>query len=61
MSSCVDFGEYANEVLAKQMAQEGLAEVRAIKAKKDFANPCFMKLLMPNFYEKHILRALYMA
>ena len=34
VSSCLDFGKYANDVLAKQMAQEVLAEVRAIKAKK---------------------------
>lgn len=44
VSSCFDYGEYANEVLAKQIAQKVLAEVRAIKTKKDFANPRFMKL-----------------
>jgi proline iminopeptidase len=33
-----------------------LAEVRAIEAKGDFANPRYMELLMPNFYNKHICR-----
>ncbi len=56
MSSCPDYGKYAEEVLAKQMPPKVLAEVRAIEAKKDFANPRYMELLYPNFYEKHILR-----
>ena len=61
MSSCPDYGKYADEVLAKQMSPEVLAEVRAIEAKNDFANPRYMELLIPNFYEKHILRAPYAA
>jgi len=61
MSSCPDYGKYANEVLAKQMSPEVLAEVRLIEAKKDFQNPRYMELLIPNFYEKHILRAPYAA
>lgn len=56
MSSCPQYGKYADEVLAKQMPPEVLAEIRAIEAKKDFANPRYMELLVPNFYEKHILR-----
>lgn len=56
MSSCPDYGKYANDVLAKQMEPSVLAEVRALEAKKDFENPQYMELLYPNFYEKHILR-----
>ncbi len=56
MSSCPDYGKYAEDVLAKQMPPKVLAEVRAIEANKDFANPKYMELLYPNFYEKHILR-----
>lgn len=61
MSSCPDYGKYADSVLAKQMSPDVLAEVRSIEAKKDFGNPRYMELLIPNFYEKHILRASYAA
>jgi proline iminopeptidase len=56
MSSCPEYGKYADEVLAKQMNPKVLAEIRQIEAKKDFANPRYMELLYPNFYEKHVLR-----
>lgn len=56
MSSCPEYGTYADEVLAKQMDPKVLAEINKIEAAKDFANPRYMELLIPNFYEKHILR-----
>ena len=56
MSSCPEYGKYAEEVLAKQMDPKVLAEINQIEAAKDFANPRYMELLLPNFYEKHILR-----
>ncbi len=56
MMSCPAYGRYAQEVLAKQMKPEVLAEIRKIEARKDFANPRYMELLMPNFYAEHILR-----
>lgn len=56
MASAPEYGRYADEVLAKQMKLEVLAEVRAIEAKKDFANPRYMELLMPNFYHEHLCR-----
>jgi proline iminopeptidase len=56
VASCPDYGRYADEVLAKQMKPEILAEIRAIEAKKDFANPRYDELLMPNFYRQHICR-----
>lgn len=56
MSDAIAYGKYADEVLAKQMNPEVLRELRAIEAKSDFSNPRYMELLMPNFYEKHVLR-----
>ncbi len=56
VASAPEYGKYAAEVLAKQMNPAVLAEIRAIEAKKDFANPRYMELLMPNFYKEHICR-----
>lgn len=56
MMSVPEYGKYAEEVLAKQMDPAVVAEVRALEAKGDYANPRYMELLMPNFYAKHICR-----
>jgi len=56
VASAPDYGKYADEVLAKQMDPKVLAEIRAIEAKKDFANPRYMELLIPNFYKEHLCR-----
>lgn len=56
MMSCPDYGRYADEVLAKQMKPEVLAEIRQIEARKDFQNPRYMELLIPNFYDQHLCR-----
>jgi proline iminopeptidase len=56
MASGKEYGAYANDVLAKQMKPEILAEIRAIEAKNDFANPRYMELLLPNFYKEHLCR-----
>lgn len=56
MASCPEYGQYADQVLAKQLPPDVLAEIRAIEAKKDFGNPRYMELLVPHFYEKHVLR-----
>lgn len=56
VASAPEYGKYAAEVLATQMNPAVLAEIRAIEAKKDFANPRYMELLMPNFYKEHICR-----
>ncbi|MBU0941261.1 MAG: proline-specific peptidase family protein [Bacteroidetes bacterium] len=56
MASGTEYGAYANDVLAKQMKPEVLAEIRALEAKKDFANPRYMELLLPNFYKEHLCR-----
>ncbi len=54
MSSCPDYGKYAEEVLSKQMDPAVLDTIRMIEANKDFGNPKYMELLMPHFYTKHI-------
>ena len=56
MMSAPDYGKYANEVLAKQFDPLVLDTIRQLEAKKDFSNPKYMGLLMPNFYAKHICR-----
>jgi proline iminopeptidase len=55
MASCIDYGKYA-EVLAKQIPADALAEIRALEAKQDFANPRYMELLTPHYYNQHICR-----
>ncbi len=54
MSSAPDYGRYADEVLAKQLDPAVLAEVRALEAKQDYANPRYSELLMNNYYTQHI-------
>jgi proline iminopeptidase len=56
MSDVPAYGKYAEEVLAKQMDSAVLTQVKDIEASGDFDNPKYMELLIPNFYEKHILR-----
>lgn len=58
MSSCPDYGKYANNVLAKQMNPKVLDSIRTLEAKGDFNNPKYMELLVPNFYNQHICRVL---
>jgi proline iminopeptidase len=55
MASCPKYGEYS-KVLEKQMNPEVLKTIKELEAKKDYANPKYMGLLMENFYNKHILR-----
>ncbi|MBS1512307.1 MAG: proline iminopeptidase-family hydrolase [Bacteroidetes bacterium] len=56
MSSCPDYGKYAQDVLAPQFDPKILDSIRQIEKKGDFENPKYMELLYPNFYAKHILR-----
>ncbi|MGX7666780.1 proline iminopeptidase-family hydrolase [Flavobacterium pedocola] len=56
MSDAPAYGKYANDVLAKQMDPSALKQIRDIEEKKDFSNPKYMELLLPNFYNKHICR-----
>ncbi len=56
MSSAPAYGAYARDVLEPAMDPAVLAEVKAIEARKDYANPRYMALLTPNHYEQHVLR-----
>jgi proline iminopeptidase len=56
VASAPEYGKYADDVLSKQMKPEVLAEIRDLEAKKDFANPRYMELLIPNYYNEHICR-----
>lgn len=56
MSSCPDYGKYADNVLAKQMDPAVVKEVNDIEAKGAYTSPRYMELLLPNFYAKHICR-----
>jgi len=56
MASAPDYGKYADKVLSKQMKPEVLAEIRSLEAKKDFNNPRYMELLIPNYYQQHLCR-----
>jgi proline iminopeptidase len=56
MASCPEYGKYAEEVLAKQMKPDVLAEIKALEAKGDFGKPRYMELLIPNFYHEHLCR-----
>ena len=56
MASAPAYTAYAENVLAPQMDQEALAEIRALEAAHDTANPRYLELLMPQHYERHVLR-----
>jgi len=56
MSSIPAYNEYAEKVLMPEMDQKALAEIKALEAAGKNDDPRYMELLMPNHYEKHILR-----
>ena len=55
--SIPDYNRYAREVLMPAMDPHALAEIQALEAAGDTANPRYMELLMPHHYEHHVLRA----
>jgi len=56
MASAPEYDAYAQNVLAKQMDPAVLKQIRAFEAKKQYDNPKYMELLVPNYYMKHICR-----
>lgn len=56
MASIPAYNEYAEKTLMPAMDQNVLAEIKRIEAAKDYQNPKYMELLVPNFYVKHLLR-----
>lgn len=55
MASCPKYGAYS-KVLEKQMDPKVLQQIQKLEAAKDYTNPQYMKLLMENYYNQHILR-----
>jgi len=56
MASVPDYVDYAETMLMPAMDPKVLAEIKEIEAKKDYDNPRYMELLVPNYYTSHILR-----
>ncbi len=56
MASIPAYVDYANNVLAKDMDPDALAEIRAFEAAEDYKNPRYEELLMREHYVHHILR-----
>jgi proline iminopeptidase len=56
MVSCPKYDQYAEEVLAPQLPPAVRASIFQIEAAGDYANPKYMELLMPHFYNQHICR-----
>jgi proline iminopeptidase len=56
MMSIPDYNQYAETVLAKQMQPAVVAEIKAIEARKEYESPRYMELLIPNFYQQHLMR-----
>ena len=56
MASIPAYVSYAEKVLMPAMDPKALAEIKSLEAKKDYDNPRYMELLVPNYYVQHILR-----
>lgn len=58
VSSIPQYVQYANNVLAKQMDPKIVDTIRLMESKKQYTHPRYMEILVPNYYEKHLCRAL---
>ena len=56
MMSIPQYNAYARNVIMPAMDQKVLAEIKALEAAGKTQDPRYMELLMPNHYEKHLLR-----
>ena len=56
MASIPAYNAYADTVLKPKMDQAALKEILAIEAAGKTMEPRYMELLIPNWYEQHILR-----
>jgi proline iminopeptidase len=56
MASIPAYNEYAKTVLMPAMDQAALSEIRSLEAAGQHEDPRYMELLMPNHYQKHVLR-----
>jgi proline iminopeptidase len=56
MASVPAYNDYAHKVLMPAMDPKALAEILALEKQGKTDDPKYMQLLIPNFYEKHLLR-----
>ena len=56
MSSIPAYNAYAQKTLMPAMKPDVLAEILRLEAAKDYDNPRYMELLVPNYYVEHFLR-----
>ena len=56
MASIPAYNAYAKKVLEPKMNPAALKQILAMEASGRTEQPAYMQLLMPNWYEKHILR-----
>jgi proline iminopeptidase len=56
MASIPAYNRYAQQVLMPQIDPAALAEIKALEAAQDVANPRYMDLLMTHHYVHHVLR-----
>ncbi|HET9811203.1 MAG TPA: proline iminopeptidase-family hydrolase [Sphingomicrobium sp.] len=56
MASIPAYNAYAKNVLEPQMDQAALKEILAMEASGRTEEPRYMELLMPNWYQQHVLR-----
>ena len=56
MADVPAYNRYAETVLMPQMDQDALAQIQALEAAGDTANPRYMDLLMRHHYVHHVLR-----
>ena len=56
MASIPAYNEYASNVLMPTIDPDVLAEIKAMEAAEDYANPRYMGLLIEHHYQDHVLR-----
>jgi proline iminopeptidase len=56
MASVPAYNAYAEQTLMPQMDPDVLSEIKALEAAGDVDNPRFMELVVPHYYEHHVLR-----
>ncbi|HVS30910.1 MAG TPA: proline iminopeptidase-family hydrolase [Thermoanaerobaculia bacterium] len=59
MASIPAYNEYAGRVIMPGLDPAVLSEVRRLEAEGKYDDPRYMELLIPNHYEKHVLRLPY--
>jgi len=56
MASIPAYNKYAHNVLMPKMDQKVLADILKIEKDKNYDDPHYMELLIPNWYQEHVLR-----